>query len=68
MAQAAKSIPDLVGYDARCYDDIPAMAVYQVDSGERKTLQCTNGGWMDPPSVFNHSDNRDTPGHIRTAT
>ena len=43
MAQAAKSIPDLVGYIARCYDQKPAMAVYEMDSGERRTIECTSG-------------------------
>ncbi|CAN0439236.1 unnamed protein product, partial [Scytosiphon promiscuus] len=43
MAQAAKSLPDLVGYIARCYDEIPATAVYEMDSGERRTIECTSG-------------------------
>ncbi|CAM9163260.1 unnamed protein product, partial [Ectocarpus sp. 12 AP-2014] len=53
MAQAAKSIPDLVGYIARCYDEITAKAVYEMDSGERRTLECRSrvqqGDGMGPP-------------------
>ena len=43
MAQAAKSTPDLVEYVARCYDEIPAKAVFEMDSGERRTIECTTG-------------------------
>ncbi|CAB1099205.1 unnamed protein product [Ectocarpus sp. CCAP 1310/34] len=43
MAQAAKSVPDLVGYIARCYDEIPAKAIYTMDSGERRTIECKSG-------------------------
>ena len=43
MAQAAKSLPNLVPYIARCYDEVPATAVYEMDSGERRKLQCTSG-------------------------
>ncbi|CAN0359962.1 unnamed protein product, partial [Scytosiphon promiscuus] len=43
MAQAAKGFPDLVGYIATCYDEIPATAVYEMDSGERRTIECTSG-------------------------
>ena len=39
MAQAAKSTPDLVGYIVRCYDEIPAKAIYQMDSGERRAIE-----------------------------
>lgn len=43
MAQAAKSTPDLVEYIARCYDEVPAKAVYEMDSGERRTIECKSG-------------------------
>ncbi|CAN0162995.1 unnamed protein product, partial [Scytosiphon promiscuus] len=43
MAQAAKSPPDLVGYIARCYDEISATAVSEMDSGQRRTIECTSG-------------------------
>ncbi|CAN0303380.1 unnamed protein product, partial [Ectocarpus fasciculatus] len=43
MEQAAKSIPNLVGYIARCYDQIPASAVFEMDSGERRTIECRSG-------------------------
>ncbi|CAN0368719.1 unnamed protein product, partial [Scytosiphon promiscuus] len=43
MAQAVKSLPDLVGYIARCKDKIPAKAVSEMDSGERRTIECTSG-------------------------
>ncbi|CAB1109091.1 unnamed protein product [Ectocarpus sp. CCAP 1310/34] len=43
MAQAAKNVPDLVGYIARCYDEIPAKAIYTMDSGERRTIECKSG-------------------------
>ena len=43
MAQAAKSTPGLVGYIVRCYDEIPAKAIYEMDSGERRTIECKSG-------------------------
>lgn len=43
MAQAAKSPPDLVGFISRCYDEIPARAMYEMDSGERRKIECTTG-------------------------
>lgn len=43
MKQAAKSIPNLVGYIARCYDQTPASAVYEMDSGGRRTIQYRSG-------------------------
>ena len=41
---AAKSVPDLAGFIAKCYDGIAATAVYEMDSGERNTLECYTGG------------------------
>lgn len=56
MAQAAKSILDLGGYIARCCDEILAKAVYEMDSGERRTLECRSkvqqGDGMGPPLFF----------------
>eukprot|EP00903_Cladosiphon_okamuranus_P018719 g17232.t1 len=53
MAQAAKSTPDLVGYIARCYDEVTAKAIFKMDSGERRTIECKSGvqqgGGMGPP-------------------
>lgn len=53
MGQAAKSIPHLVAYIARCYDEIPTKAVYEMDSEERRTLECRirvqQGDGMGPP-------------------
>lgn len=43
MAQAAKNTPDLVGYIARYYDEVPAKAMYEMDSGESRTIECTTG-------------------------
>ena len=43
MAQAAKSTPGLVGYIARCYDKIPAKAICEMDSGERRAIECKSG-------------------------
>lgn len=43
MAQAAKSTPGLVGYIARCYDEVPAKAMYEMDSGERRAIECKSG-------------------------
>ena len=43
IAQAAKSTPDLVEYVARCYDDIPAKAVFEMDSEERRIIEFTTG-------------------------
>ena len=43
IAQAAKSTSGLVGYIARCYDEIPAKAIYEMDSGERRTIECKSG-------------------------
>ena len=53
MAQVAKVIPGLVGYIARCYDEIPAKAIYKTDSGERRVIECKSGvqeeNGMGPP-------------------
>lgn len=43
MAQAAQSTPGIVGYIARCYDEIPAKAFYEMDSGERRAIECRSG-------------------------
>ena len=43
MAQVTKSTPGLVGYIARCYDEIPAKAIYEMDSGERRVIECKSG-------------------------
>ncbi|CAN0297354.1 unnamed protein product [Scytosiphon promiscuus] len=43
MKQAAKNIPDLVGYIAKSYDENPATAVYEMDSAERRTIDCRSG-------------------------
>ena len=43
MAQAAKSTPGLVGYITRCYDEIPAEAIYKMGSGERRAIECKSG-------------------------
>ena len=40
MAHAAKSTPGLVGYIARCYDEIPAKAIYEMDFGEHREIEC----------------------------
>ena len=40
-------------YTARCYDEIPAKAIYEMDSGERRTIECKSGiqqgNGMGPP-------------------
>ncbi|CAN0326244.1 unnamed protein product [Scytosiphon promiscuus] len=43
MKQAAKSIPELVGCIAKCNDQNPATAVYEMDSGERPTIDYGSG-------------------------
>ena len=53
MAQAAKSTPGFVGYIAGCYDEIPAKAIHEMDSGERRAIECKcgaqRGDGMGPP-------------------
>ena len=54
MAQAAKSTPGPVGYIARCYDEIPAKAIYEVDSREGRVFERKSGaqqgdGILGPP-------------------
>ena len=53
MAQAAKSTPGLVRYIARCYDEKPAKAIYEMDSEERRAIECKSsvqqGDGMGPP-------------------
>ncbi|CAN0365574.1 unnamed protein product, partial [Scytosiphon promiscuus] len=43
ITQHAKSISELVGFIAKCYDENPATAVYEMDSGERRTIDCRGG-------------------------
>ena len=48
LAQIAQSIPGLVPYNARCYDEIPAKAIYEMDSrapDDRMQEWCTAGRW-----------------------
>ena len=46
-------MPELAGFIITCYDGIPATAVYEMDSGERRTIECSTGdeqgGGMGPP-------------------
>ena len=55
VSEAAKSAPQvgLVGYIARCYEKIPAKAIYEMDSGEHRTIECKSGAQqgdgMGPP-------------------
>lgn len=48
-----ESLLDLVGCTARCYDEIPAAPVYEMDSGDRRKLEGTSGAQqgdgMGPP-------------------
>ena len=52
VVQSAKSTPGVVGFIARCYDEIPAKAIYEMDSGERRVIEYQSGGQgggMGPP-------------------
>ena len=43
MKEAAKSVPELAGFIAKYYDGIPVSAVYEMDSGKRRTTKCSTG-------------------------
>ncbi len=43
IREAARSVPELTGFIAKCYDGTPATAVYTMDSGERRTIECASG-------------------------